>query len=443
MSSQNFLSELECPVCLIPPRQAPVFMCPLGHSICSECRPLLKKCPVCKVNYLQNKETRNYFVEKILDKLERKCRYELFDCDFSVCDSDELVAHEKGCSKQPDINQNSGKSDKEESEGENVEENLIGNEFNDPMFLNLVYFYDIRPMFQFYAYTIVFLRMFIYEFSDLKRHPGVLFELGFLACLCVWLVVRRMKWVQFFMEVYQPDEFETQFRVLRKHLRSILFQDANEVYFTLVIWAAVVVSCLVYLKLKLLYSVHYELEEARFTALLFFLKPGLTFLTSLVCVAWHLCCKWGKLDKWAAVFGVFRLLWLSFNLAYVELTMNAGTLIDDGYCLIFWIQTVTVLLPLGKVSFILLELFGFLTMTYNAYDTLFLDGKLEGKSIFLEHLQTAFNGDYLRMKFMLKDLRGSMELLENSLVGVSSSEPINPDVAKQIGQFVDKYRNEF
>jgi len=82
-------------------------------------------------------------------------------------------------------------------------------------------------------------------------------------------------------------------------------------------------------------------------------------------------------------------------------------------------------------------------MTYNAYDTLFLDGKLEGKSIFLEHLQTAFNGDYLRMKFMLKDLRGSMELLENSLVGVSSSEPINPDVAKQIGQFVDKYRNEF
>ena len=56
-----------------------------------------------------------------------------------------------------------------------------------------------------------------------------------------------------------------------------------------------------------------------------------------------------RLDKWAAVFGVFRLLWLSFNLAYVELTMNAGTLIDDGYCLIFWIQTVTVLLPLGKV----------------------------------------------------------------------------------------------
>ena len=166
-----------------------------------------------------------------------------------------------------------------------------------------------------------------------------------------------------------------------------------------------------------------------------------------------------RLDKWAAVFGVFRLLWLSFNLAYVELTLNAGTLIDEGYCLIFWIQTVTVLLPLGKVidctrvgrirlfsgqvSFILLELFGFLTMTYNAYDTLFLDGKMEGKTIFLEQLQTAFNGDYLRMQFMLKDLRGSMKLLESSLGGVSSSDPLDPEITRQINQFVEKYRNEF
>jgi len=441
--SQSFLSELECPVCLIPPRQAPVYMCPLGHNICSECRPQVKKCPVCKVNYLQKKETRNYFAEKILDKLERKCRYEVFDCDFSICDSKQLVDHEKTCQKKPDINQNIDKHGKEESDGENVEENNIENEINDPMFLNLVYFYDIRPMFQFYAYTIVFLRMFVYEFSDLKRHPGVLFELSFLVCLCIWVFLRRMKLVKFFMEVYQPDAYETQFQVLRKHLRNILFQDANEVYFSLVVWAAFIISCLVYLKLKLIYSVHHELEEARFHALLFFLKPALTFLTSLVCILWHLYCKWGKLDKWAAVFGVFRLLWLSFNLAYVELTLNAGSLIDEGYCLIFWIQTVTVLLPLGKVSFILLELFGFLTMTYNAYDTLFLDGKMEGKTIFLEQLQTAFNGDYLRMQFMLKDLRGSMKLLESSLGGVSSSDPLDPEITRQINQFVDKYRPEF
>lgn len=82
-------------------------------------------------------------------------------------------------------------------------------------------------------------------------------------------------------------------------------------------------------------------------------------------------------------------------------------------------------------------------MTYNAYDTLFLDGKMEGKTIFLEQLQTAFNGDYLRMQFMLKDLRGSMKLLESSLGGVSSSDPLDPEITRQINHFVEKYRTEF
>lgn len=439
MTSINLLSELECPVCLLPPRQAPVFMCPLGHNICSECKPLVKKCPICKINYLQNKDTRNFFAEKILDSLERKCRYELFDCDFSICDSQQLVDHEKICDKKPELNKNTQKPENEDSDGENVEE--VVNENNDPMFLNLVYFYDIRPMFQFYAYTVVFLRMFVFEFSDLNRHPGIWFEVTFLSCLCIWLLARRTKLVQFFLEVYQPDEFETQFQVLRKHLRHILFQDAKEVYLALVLWAAFVISCLLYLKLELIQSANYEIEVARFEALLFFMKPALTFSTSIVCIVWHLYFKWGKLDKWAAVFGVFRLLWLSFNLAYVELSLNAGTLIDEGYCLIFWIQTVSVLLPFGKVSFILLELFGFLTMTYNAYDTLFLFGI--GKNDFLEHFQKAFNGNYLKMQFMLRDLRGSLKLLENSLSSVSVTEPLDLDVAKEVKQFFEKYRTEF
>merc|ERR1719244_2387841 len=108
-------------------------------------------------------------------------------------------------------------------------------------------------MFQYYAYTVVFLRMFLCEFSDLNRHPGVLFELSFLVFLCAWLFVRRMKSVAFFMEVYQPDAFETQFQILRKHLRTLLFSGNS------------------------------ELEEVRLDALLFFMKPALTFLTALVC----------------------------------------------------------------------------------------------------------------------------------------------------------------
>jgi len=441
MTSLSFLSELECPVCLLPPRQAPVFMCPLGHNICSECRPLVKKCPICKVNYLQKKDTRNFFAEKILDSLERKCRYELFGCDYSICDSKELVDHEKTCVKKPELNKNDRKTD--DSDGENVEENVIENENNDPMFLNLVYFYDIRPMFQFYAYTIVFLRMFVFEFADLNRHPGVWFELAFLTCLCIWLLARRTKLVQFFLEVYQPDEFETQFQALRKHLRNILFQDAKEVYISLVMWAGFVICCLVHLKLNVIYSNNNEIEAARFEAILFFMKPALTFSTSLVCIVLHLYYKWGKLEKWAAVFGVFRLLWLSFNLAYVELSLNAGTLMDEGYCLIFWIQTVTVLLPFGKVSFILLELFGFLTMTYNAYDTLFLDGS--GKNDFLETFQKAFNGNYLKMQFMLRDLQGSLKHLENSIsTGASETEAVaDPNFAKLISQLVENYKTEF
>jgi len=438
MSSLSFLSELECPVCLLPPRQAPVFMCPLGHNICCECKPLLKKCPICKVNYLQKKDTRNFFVEKILDSLERKCRYELFGCKYSVCDSKELVDHEKLCIKKPEVNNNTMKP--EESDGENAEEDAAENEFNDPMFLNLVYFYDIRPLFHYYAYTLVFLRMFIFEFSDLNRHPGVWFELSLLWCLFIWLTARRTKLVQFFLEVYQPDEFETQFQLLRKHLRNILYQDAKEIYLSLVLWVALVISGFVYLKLNFIYTIQSELESTRFEALLFFLKPSLTFVTSLVCIAWHLFFKWGKLDRWVAAFGIFRLLWLSFNLAYVELTLNAGSLIDEGFCLIFWIQTVSVLLPFGKVSFILLELFGFLSMTYNAYDTLLLDGI--GKHDFLDVFLRAFNGNHFKLQLMLKDLSGSMEVLENGFSAIMDNEPLAPDVAKELSKFVDKYRTD-
>jgi len=438
----GILLELECPVCLLTPRKAPVFMCPLGHSICSECKPKLRKCPVCKVNYLKNKETRNFFVENILDKLERKCRYELFNCDFSASDSEQLLEHEKLCNKKPDIKQNKIEQE-EESDGENVEEIDVANEFNDPMFLNLVYFYDIRPMFQFYAYTVIFLRMFVFEFSDLKRHPGVFFELAFLFGLYIWIFGRRLKSVEFFMEVYQPDEFETQFQTLRKHLRSILFRDANEVYFGLVLWTSFVISCLVYLKVQFAsFTLNSELGEDQLDALLFFMKPALTFLTALVCVFWHLYCKWGKLDKWAALFGVFRLLWLAFNLAYVELTISSGSLIDDGYCFIFWIQIITTLLPLGKVSFILLELFGFLAMTYNAFDTLFVGGNLEGNDVFIENLQGVFNGEYLRLQIMLNELKESIELLKKSLDDASFVNLSNQETIKQFSKFVAKYKTE-
>lgn len=45
---QSVVSLLECPVCLetIPP---PAFQCCNGHTLCSGCRSLTDRCPVCRV----------------------------------------------------------------------------------------------------------------------------------------------------------------------------------------------------------------------------------------------------------------------------------------------------------------------------------------------------------------------------------------------------------
>merc|ERR1712212_592769 len=60
------------------------------------------RCPVCKVNYLKARQTRNYFAEKVLETIRRRCRYELFGCDFAYNESAVLVAHEKVCDLKPE-----------------------------------------------------------------------------------------------------------------------------------------------------------------------------------------------------------------------------------------------------------------------------------------------------------------------------------------------------
>ena len=57
-----------------------------------------------------------------------------------------------------------------------------------------------------------------------------------------------------------------------------------------------------------------------------------------------------RLDGWAATFGVFRLLWLAGNLAFVEVVLGLGTWMEEGYSLIFWLQAMLVFLPQGKVG---------------------------------------------------------------------------------------------
>ena len=115
---------------------------------------------------------------QVLETMRRRCRYELFGCDFAYNESAVLVAHEKVCDLKPE-----GATDELEpvedssDDGEHVDEAGVGQDeqqeaVNNPMFLNLVFFYDTRPFLHFYAVAVVFLRTFIFHFSDVKKPSG-------------------------------------------------------------------------------------------------------------------------------------------------------------------------------------------------------------------------------------------------------------------------------
>jgi len=99
MEEKLVLSELECPVCLLVPRCSPIYQCGNGHLVCKECRPRLVKCPTCQIEYTQ--ATRSIFAEKILETVEKRCRYELDGCDFKSRNSDHLLEHEGDCTCRP------------------------------------------------------------------------------------------------------------------------------------------------------------------------------------------------------------------------------------------------------------------------------------------------------------------------------------------------------
>ena len=95
----NIEKELECPVCLILPRSSPLLLCRAGHSVCSECFPRLgrtyrsRRCPICQAKYC-NPPARNFLAEKLLECLERPCRFDYQGCEFSSKSSEVLVRHE-------------------------------------------------------------------------------------------------------------------------------------------------------------------------------------------------------------------------------------------------------------------------------------------------------------------------------------------------------------
>ena len=69
----------------------------------------------------------DFFAEKLLELLERKCRYEIFGCDCCTKVSSDLVEHETSCHRKPPVpvkRRNKKESNYNNEENENRENEI-------------------------------------------------------------------------------------------------------------------------------------------------------------------------------------------------------------------------------------------------------------------------------------------------------------------------------
>jgi Seven in absentia protein family. len=92
----DFMKELECPVCL-DYMMPPIVMCESGHSICSKCRPNLSKCPYCRQPFLN---LRNKALESLSLRVKHPCCHKSYGCQL-VFRADVKADHEIECPYRP------------------------------------------------------------------------------------------------------------------------------------------------------------------------------------------------------------------------------------------------------------------------------------------------------------------------------------------------------
>ena len=90
----RFLGELECPVCLLIPREGPVGACSVGHLVCKTCRKNVETCPTCRRP--MPKDGTNTIVNKMIEEIAHSCKYSKFGCEVKAR-LVELVDHESRC----------------------------------------------------------------------------------------------------------------------------------------------------------------------------------------------------------------------------------------------------------------------------------------------------------------------------------------------------------
>merc|ERR1719233_839365 len=81
--------KVECPVCYVIPRDAPVPVCPNGHVVCVRC--VREKCPTCRVEMEHGTST---LAVTVIENIEHQCDHEGCDLTFSTSD---LPTHMKRC----------------------------------------------------------------------------------------------------------------------------------------------------------------------------------------------------------------------------------------------------------------------------------------------------------------------------------------------------------
>ena len=103
ISTEEIREYFECPVCYNVPRPgAPIYACAQGHMICSECRPLVTQCPICRINITEENQQRLYFAERLLEeKVPAPCKFTHLGCQVEDI-GHRLMQHENGqCPHEP------------------------------------------------------------------------------------------------------------------------------------------------------------------------------------------------------------------------------------------------------------------------------------------------------------------------------------------------------
>jgi hypothetical protein len=94
---EELRSKVECPVCLVVPREGPVPQCPSGHFICVSCKETREEegkqdCPSCRGPMVG--EANSLLASVVIENIKHECKHD--DCDEMV-HYKERKSHEEQC----------------------------------------------------------------------------------------------------------------------------------------------------------------------------------------------------------------------------------------------------------------------------------------------------------------------------------------------------------